>query len=177
MKYKILNLSIAIIFSAILLNSCKKDDPDPVAVVDPQDVELYQGAVATAGNVWYKKDATILNKASNSGHSDPKLRVRFNSTAAVKLDTAGKVISGSIFDSNSLVTKELYDASGTLLRYAVMCKAPSSPNADAYGWVWGVYRANGDVEHSATLKGSGCTGCHNGVVGNIDLTTMNVSHP
>lgn len=177
MKYTISGILCILTAAAIVLNACsKKDDPAPDAV-NAEDQELYQAALVTSGSAWYKLDPAVLDKAVGSGHDDPKLRTRYNSKAAEKLDVTGKVIAGSVFDENSAIIKELYDASGKLVRYAVMCKAPGSANTDAYGWVWGVYSPTGDVQHSVTLKGVGCTGCHKNLAGNIDLSTMNVTHP
>jgi hypothetical protein len=179
MKSKFLYVIILFVSLLIGLDACKKKDPAPVDDGSSAlDNELYQSSRDTTGFVWYKFNDTILDRGPGSGHYLPKLRTRYNAIAAAYLDAGGKVIPGTIFPSGSLIVKELFDTSYTHLQYAVMRKSPGSPFADAYGWVWGVYRTSGNyVEVSVSTKGVDCKGCHSGLSGNIDLTTMNYSHP
>jgi len=161
----------------IIVYSCSKKNADPVPVEDNEDLSLYLHSKDTTGFVWYKNDDTILGIATLPGHDLPKVRTRYNAEAASKLDANGKVIVGSVFATNSLIVKELFDTLNNFKEYAVMCKAPNSPNADAYGWVWGIYSPAGDVESSVKGQGASCTGCHQNTAGSIDLTLMNAGHP
>jgi len=178
MKSNLSIITTMVLMAIIIISSCAKKDAAPVTPEpNNEDLSLYQNSKDTAGFVWYKNSSAILNIASLPGHDSPKIRTRYNYKAAEKLDINGKVITGSVFAENSLIVKELFDASNNFVEYAVMCKAPSSPNADAYGWVWGIYKPDGTVESSATGLGASCTGCHKNTAGSIDLTLMNAGHP
>lgn len=164
--------ALSIFFVSIwTINSCKKDQ----AAIDT-DKELYELAKATSGFVWYKNSSTLLNKSSGSGHPQPFLRTRFNSVAATKLDSDGKIISGAIFPEGSLIVKEFYDNPTTLARYAILYKKSGSADADAKGWVWGYINANGSVADAASRKGISCISCHS-QAGNIDYMLMNKFFP
>jgi hypothetical protein len=184
MKTKFI-LGISLLISLLVIfDACKKKDAGPVD--DGSSAlynELYQCAKDTAGMVWYKFDDTIMSRGPGSGHYLPRLRTRYNVTAKAYLDGSGKVIPGTVFPDGSLIVKELFDTLNNHIQYAVMRKATGSPFADTYGWVWGVYRTAGNylngtyVEATVASKGVECVGCHSGLSGNIDLTTMNYSHP
>lgn len=176
MKKNLSIITTVALLAIISISSCKKDKEESNRA-DDLNKELHGKAANNSGAAWYKNSQAKLDKAPASGHSDPKLRTWYNSAAAIMLDTAGQVISGSIFTNGSLIVKELFDASENLTHYAVMYKSSSSEFADAHGWVWGEYSPSGSVEYSVDRKGASCTGCHSGVSGNIDLTTMHVAHP
>ncbi|MDZ4838642.1 MAG: cytochrome P460 family protein [Bacteroidota bacterium] len=160
----LLSLTIVTILS---ITSCKKDE---VAV--GTDRNLYDMARATAGFTWYKNSSNQLNRSSGSGHPQPFLRTRYNSIAAAKLDSDGKIVAGTNFPEGSLIVKELNNNSGNTERYAVLYKNSGNPDADAKGWVWGYVNSDGSVDIPASKKGSSCIGCHSQVE-NIDYMLMN----
>lgn len=88
----------------IILQSCKKDEPQPAKGID---LQLYEMAQETAGFTWYKNSDALLPKSSGSGHNYPLLRTRYNATAATQLDVDGKVSANASFPEESLVVKEL----------------------------------------------------------------------
>jgi len=157
----------------LVLTSCKPDEITPGSV-DETMFNFTKEPVS--GYTWYKKADAILDQGSTSGHSQPRLRTRYNAVAASMLAADGKVNSGSTFPEDAVILKELFDKSDNLEAYTLMWKKPGNAAADADGWVWGTYNANGTVLKSAGDKGSGCTGCHKSS-GNIDRTLMNVDHP
>lgn len=136
------------------------------------DKDLYEMAKETSGFVWFKYSSALLPKSAGSGHNFAFLRTRFNSTAAAKLDSAGKVINGTTFPEGSLIVKELYINESTFSRYAIMYKKSNSKHADKFGWVWGYINSDGKVVEPANNDGKECTSCHT-QGGNIDLTLMN----
>jgi hypothetical protein len=151
--------------------SCGKEDR-----VNETDQLLYTMAKQSAGFTWYKNSESLLNRSSGSGHSQPYLRTRFNSIAAAILGADGKVTAGSNFPVNSLIVKELYDASESLSLYAILYKQPDHPMADNKGWVWGYINAGGRVVEPAANRGSACSSCHS-QEGNIDYSLMNKFFP
>jgi hypothetical protein len=171
MKLSITFLFIAGIAFILTFEACKKNK-----AATGIDKELLNMAKETAGFTWYKNSSALLNKSSGSGHNEPFLRTRYNSTAAAVLDSSGKIISGSVFPDGSLVVKELFSNSTEIGRYAILFKKPSDANADATGWVWGYVNADGTVAEPASNKGSGCRGCHS-QANNIDLNLMNIYFP
>lgn len=156
----------------IFVYSCKKDK----VPVPATDEILFNMAQSMNGFTWYKKSDTLFARSSGSGHSQPFLRTRFNSTASAKLDSDGKVIPGSIFPEGSLIVKELFADETTLGRYAILYKNPSHQDADSKGWVWGYINADGSVAVPAAEKGASCSGCHSQSE-NIDYMLMNKSFP
>jgi len=169
------NLKTIIVISIFLvgiltLNSCKKEEAAGT------DKELFDMAQETSGFIWYKNSNALLEKSSGSGHPQPFLRTRYNSVAATKLDSNGRVISGAIFPEGSLVVKELYDNSTSLGRYAILYKNSGSADADAKGWVWGYINSDGSVAEPASNKGSACINCHS-QADNIDYMLMNKYFP
>ena len=164
-------LFVGLISFLFTSQSCKKDDE-----AQGTDKELYDMAQNTAGFTWYKNSGNLLDKSSGSGHSQPYLRTRYNSIAAAKLDSVGKVMEGTFFPEGSLVVKELYSNSTTLDRYAILYKQSGNTDTDANGWVWGYINADGTVSAPASEKGSSCTGCHS-QDGNIDYMLMNKFFP
>lgn len=163
-------LSICLV-SIWTINSCKKENE-----ATGTDKELYEMAKTTSGFTWFKNSSSLLNKSSGSGHSQPFLRTRYNSVAATKLDSNGKIMTGATFPEGSLIVKELYDNSTTLGRYAILYKKSGSVDADANGWVWGYINADGDVAEAASKKGSSCISCHL-QADNIDYMLMNKYFP
>ena len=163
-------LSICLV-SIWTINSCKKEKE-----ATGTDKELYEMAKTTSGFTWFKNSSSLLNKSSGSGHSQPFLRTRYNSVAAIKLDSNGKIMMGATFPEGSFIVKELYDNSTTLGRYAILYKKSGSVDADANGWVWGYINADGDVAEAASKKGSSCISCHS-QADNIDYMLMNKYFP
>jgi hypothetical protein len=157
--------------SALSLNSCTKDKE-----TSETDLHLYEMAKTTSGFIWFNNSSVLLNKSSGSGHSQPFLRTRYNSVAASKLDSTGKVMTGSTFPEGSLIVKELYNNSTTLGRYAILYKKSGIPEADAKGWVWGYINSDGSVAEEASKKGSACSGCHSQAE-NIDYMLMSKYFP
>lgn len=162
---------LALIGALAALHACKHE-----SVESPTDLELFNRARGPEAAVWYKFSNTLLPRSGGSGHSESLLRTRFNSVAAARLDSLGKVEAGTVFPEGSLIVKELWpDASG-LGTYAVMLKRSGDAAADEQGWVWGYIRDNGAVRQTAANRGAACKGCHAGP-GNINGTLMNAAFP
>jgi hypothetical protein len=153
------------------INSCKKEQ-----IAEGTDKELYDMSKATSGFVWYKNSSSLLNKSAGSGHPQSFFKTRYNSVAATKLDSNGKIMDGAKFPEGSLIVKELYDNSTTLGRYAILYKKTGSADADANGWVWGYINSDGTVAESASKKGTSCISCHS-QADNIDYMLMNKYFP
>ena len=168
--YSIHYLSVCISL-VLIIASCKKDEESTST-----DQRLYDMAKETSGFTWYKKSSTLLAMSSGSGHSQPLLRTRYNTTATAKLDSAGKIITGAQFPEGSLIVKELFSDNTKLSRYAILLKESSNPDADANGWVWGYINADGGVAESSSKKGSSCISCHS-QTDNIDYMLMNKYFP
>ena len=167
---KLTALALAVLIISVTY-SCKKKKQ-----TSQSDIDLYELAKQTDGYVWYKKTDKLLDKSSGSGHSQPLLRTRYNSIAATKLDSVGKIIAGSTFPEGSIIVKELYDNATTIGRYAILHKESSNSNADEKGWVWGYINADGSVAETSTNKGNACKSCHS-QAGNIDYALMNKFFP
>ena len=170
-KLKTITVLSFCLVSIWTINSCKKEKE-----ATGTDKELYEMAKATSGFTWFKNSSSLLNKSSGSGHPQPFLRTRYNSVAATKLDSNGKIMTGATFPEGSLIVKELYDNSTTLGRYAILYKKSGSADADAKGWVWGYINADGSVAEAASKKGSSCISCHS-QTDNIDYMLMNKYFP
>lgn len=153
------------------INSCKKEEQ-----ATGTDKELYEMSKTTSGFVWYKNASALLDKSSGSAHPQPFLRTRYNSIAATKLDSNGKIQTGATFPEGSLIVKELHYNSTTLGRYAILYKNSASADADAKGWVWGYINADGTVAEAASKKGTSCISCHS-QADNIDYMLMNKYFP
>lgn len=153
------------------VNSCKKDE-----ATTGTDQELYEMALSTSGFTWFGNSDALLDKSSGSGHSQPFLRTRYNIIAAASLDTAGRIIPGTVFAEGSFIVKELYDNPSTLARYAILYRNSGSADADAKGWVWGYVNSDGSVAEPASAKGSACMSCHS-QADNIDYMLMNKYFP
>lgn len=147
------------------------DSVQPGQARELSDEDLSSLARAAGPWTFYKNRPDTLLRSQVSGHSEARLRTRYNAVAAGQLDANGKVRSGAQFPDSSLIVKELI-VGNTLERYTVMLKR-SSTNAGA-GWLWAEYAANGATLVSLTAKGRACTGCH--VLG-VDYTRMNDGHP
>lgn len=157
------------------INSCKKENENEKETIEI-DKELYEISKTTSGFVWYKNSSALLEKSSGSAHPQPFLRTRYNSIAASKLDSNGKIQTGTTFPEGSLIVKELHDNSTTLGRYAILYKKTGSADADAKGWIWGYINADGTVAVPASKKGSSCISCHS-QADNIDYMLMNKYFP
>lgn len=140
------------------------------------DNELLEMSKNSTNFVWYKKSDALLNKSSGSAHAYAFLRTRYNSIAATKLDSSGKILPGASFPEGSLIVKELYSDLTTLGRYAILYKNSKSSDADDNGWVWGYINANGKVAEPASKKGNTCISCHS-QASNIDYMLMNKFFP
>ncbi len=151
--------------------SCKHD-----GVAVGTDLLLYDMATVDTGFVWFKFSDVALEKSSGSGHSEPKLRTRYNAVAAAMLDANGRIQEGAQFPDGSLIVKELLENDLSISLYAVLYKKADNPDADANGWVWGYLNPNGTVRTPASDKGSGCIGCHT-QSGHIDYMLMNKFYP
>jgi hypothetical protein len=170
-KQKTIFIMFFCLLSIWTINSCKKEK-ESIGT----DKELYEMSKTTSGFVWYKNSSTLLNKSSGSAHPQAFLRTRYNSIAASKLDSNGKIQTGATFPEGSLIVKELHDNSTTLGRYAILYKKSGSTDADAKGWIWGYINADGTVAESASKKGSSCISCHS-QADNIDYMLMNKYFP
>lgn len=173
MKTKLKTIAVLSFFliTILTINSCKKEKQ-----AEGTDKELYEMSKNSNGFVWYKNSSSLLDKSSGSAHPQPFLRTRYNSIAATKLDSNGKVMLDAEFPEGSLIVKELFDNSTTLGRYAILYKKSASPDADAKGWVWGYINSDGAVVESASKKGTSCISCHS-QADNIDYMLMNKYFP
>lgn len=140
---------------------------------DVTDAAVSSLARATSGWTYYKNRGDTLLRSSGSGHSEARLRTRYNALAAAQLDASGRVRTGAVFPDSALIVKELI-ISGTLNRYAVMMKLRGSSNASSGGWLWAYYAPDGSTQIGIGGKGAACTACH---ATGIDFTRMNDSHP
>lgn len=163
--------------SAILLSSCQPVPSNSSQVQESLTIpQIFEIAKQTSGYTWYKRSDALLGRTSKSGHIEPWMRTRYNTTASSMLDAGGKVREGVVFPEGSIITKELINADRSINGYALMIKRKSDINADADGWVWGYVTASGAERHPLVSKGSGCINCHS-IAGHIDRTLMNVSVP
>ena len=159
------------LYATVLILSCQ-DSGNSIAPDDMTDGKLL--ALLNSTTTWtrYKFSSDTLQRASNSGHSEPRLVVRYNAKAATQLDANGKVNSNPSFPDSSLIVKDLI-TSDQLSLTAVMMKLPSSRYNSA-GWLWTEIETNGTPRFSITSRGSGCIGCH---ATGLDYTQMNNAHP
>ena len=153
-----------------ITDSCDKE------TAEGTDKFLYDLSVDNFGHQWFGFSDQLLNKSSGSGHNQSFLRTRYNTVAAVQLDSTGRVKSGISFPNGSLIVKELVNSPGTVFRYAIMYKDSTHVDSDSNGWVWGYINGDGTVAEPASSKGSICTGCH-AQSGHIDQTLMNKFFP
>ncbi|MFN4774080.1 MAG: hypothetical protein ACK6DR_18680 [Gemmatimonas sp.] len=137
------------------------------------DATLSAAARQTSGWTYYKLRPDTLVRAQSSGHSEARLRTRYNAIAAALLDASGKVRPGASFPDSSLIVKELL-VGNRLSRYAVMYKLRGSPNAGTGGWLWAYYAPDGSTQIGIGARGASCISCH---ASGIDQTRMNDSHP
>ncbi len=151
----------------LTLNSCTKDEQ-----ATGTDKVLFEMAKVTGDFKWFKNSSTLLAKSNGSGHPQALLRTRYNSVAATKIDSNGKINTGAVFPQGSLIVKELYENSTTLSRYAILYKNSSSVASDVKGWIWGYINSDGSVAEPASKKGVSCISCHS-QTDNIDYMLMN----
>lgn len=164
-------VGVVCFISICTIYSCKKEEKGTGT-----DKELYDMAIATTGFTWFKHSDVLLDKSAGSGHPQPFLKTRYNTIAAAKLDSSGKVKVGTKFPEGSLIVKELYDKSSKLERYAILYKSTGHKDADPKGWVWGYLNYDGSVSDPASNKGSSCINCHS-QINNIDYMLMNKFFP
>lgn len=164
-------VGVVCFISICTIDACKKEEKGTGT-----DKELYDMAIVTAGFTWYKHSDVLLDKSAGSGHAPPFLKTRYNTIAATKLDSSGKVKAGTKFPEGSLIVKELYDKSSKLERYAILYKSTGHKDADPKGWVWGYLNYDGSVSDPASNKGSTCINCHS-QINNIDYMLMNKFFP
>lgn len=162
---------IVIVIGGFLLQSCSRDKV-PVQI----DRELYEMATDLNGFVWYQYNDSLYEKSPGSGHNWPFLKTRYNTIAQSQLDANGKVLANASFPEGSVVVKELFSDSATIVRYAVLWKNSSNDFADENGWVWGYVNSDGSTATSAVHKGNTCISCHQ-QAGNIDYMLMNLYFP
>lgn len=156
-----------LLFVAAVACSDSSAGPD----TDLTDADVSSLARSTGPWTFYKNRADTLLRSQVSGHSEARLRTRYNSIAATQLDANGKVRTGASFPDSSMIVKELI-VGNKLERFTVMLKR-NSTNAGA-GWLWAEYAPDGTALVSLMAKGRACTGCH---VTGIDYTRMNDGHP
>lgn len=161
--------------SSIIFTSCKKEETVYNSDTNT-DLELYQKSKVTTNFTWYKNIDSLFKKSSGSGHGQPLFKTRFNSIAASKLTSEGKVEDNAQFPEGSLIVKELYTEGKVLDLYAILYKDSKNKDADPKGWVWGYIRPDGNVAISASKKGSSCINCHSQSE-NIDYILMNKFYP
>jgi PBP1b-binding outer membrane lipoprotein LpoB len=174
-----MKITLVLLLTAAALTGCSKDETAPVAsssAVTVTDASLYMLIKSTASYQFYKNSSDTLAKNNGtSGHTEPKMRTKYNAKAASQLDANGKVKASPNFPDSSLIVKEIINTDGSLSYYAVMFKLRSADNADGAGtWVWAKVGPTGSALYSTGLKGAGCTGCHASA---FDFTRMNDSHP
>lgn len=169
MEFKINKYSIFVALAGILLvnTSCKKEETTTAT-----DESLYQQLLETDNFTWYKNSDEFLNRSAASGHSQAFLRTRYNPTAALNLDSTGRVKPQSVFADSSLIVKELWENENTLALYAILYKEANHEFADENGWVWAYLNADGSAKISASNKGADCNSCH-AQSDNVDYTLMN----
>lgn len=148
-------------------------DPGTASGAELTDADVSTRARAATGWRYYRDRADTLLRSAGSGHSESRLRTRYNAQAATQLDANGKVRAGASFPDSSLIVKELI-IGGTLSRFAVMMKLRGSRNASAGGWLWAYYAPDGSPQIAITGRGAACAGCHST---GIDYSRMNDSHP
>ncbi len=161
--------------SSIIFTSCKKEETVSNSNTN-SDLELYQKSKVSTNFTWYKNIDSLFKKSSGSGHGQPLFKTRFNSIAASKLTSEGKVEDNAQFPEGSLIVKELYTEGKVLDLYAILYKDSKNNDADSKGWVWGYIRPDGNVAISAAKKGSSCINCHSQSE-NIDYILMNKFYP
>ena len=148
------NLILFVSFFLIIImviQSCKKDKQ-----AIETDKQLYS-EIGQSGYSYYR-NGNILSAASQSPHGSFKLR--FNSTALAALDSTGKLPSGGVFPSGSIIVKDVYSGNNLSL-YAVMKKDPSNSSSGS-GWLWAEYETDGTAKFSVSKRGNGCISCHSG---------------
>jgi hypothetical protein len=171
MKFTRFALLSIFCLSLFTIYSCQKDDE-----AKGTDKELFDMAQSSTSFTWYKNADSLLARSPGSGHPQPFLRTRYNTIAATKLDSTGKIMPDAQFADGSLIVKELFENSTTIGRYAILYKQTNHADADANGWVWGYILANGSVVEPASKKGASCVGCHS-QADNIDYMLMDKYFP
>ncbi len=166
----------SIILCALALTACGSDESPSGTNTSPTeitDAQLSALTRVTSGFQFYKFRLDTLQRSTASGHSEARLRTRYNGKAAEQLDASGKVRAGANFADSSLIVKELI-VGGTLSRYAVMFKLRGSSNAGNGGWLWAYYAPDGSPQIGIAGRGQACQACHSA---GLDFTRMNDSHP
>ena len=164
--------------SIYLICSCKyhNENVSPIITNDTVDYGtdsiMYINAKSSKNYTWYYLKDSLLSRSSGSGHSQPFFKTRFNSIAATKLNSKGRILDNAKFPEGSMIVKELILADTSVTRFAVMYKQTNSKNADVNGWVWGYINFDGTVSNPASKKGAGCLSCHSQTE-NIDNVLMN----
>lgn len=148
MKYNKLTLVtfILVLFLAIIDVSCKKKKTNKLIYEDAKNTNLS----------FYKSKDTIYAPKGGSPHGSFKLK--FNSTACLKLDLTGKLPLNEAFDNGSVIVKEVFEG-GELALYAVM-KKDSKSKFSANGWLWAEIKPNGEFQYDVSKKGETCIKCH-----------------
>ncbi|MFA6456067.1 MAG: hypothetical protein WCW40_04530 [Bacteroidota bacterium] len=161
----------------LLVAGCSDKESNTVnqstATVTVTDAQLYQLALTTHKAAFYKNSPDTIPGNSGAAHAG-NILVWYNAKAKDQLDAQGKVKTSPAFADSSLIVKEIFNASGTKLFYAIMFKLSTASNKGAGDWVWAELNPDGTPFLSAADKGTACASCH---AGGVAYTRMNDAHP
>lgn len=152
--------------SIYFICSCKyhKEIVSPIITKDTVDYGtdsiLYINAKSRNNYTWYYLKDTLLSRSTGTGHPQPFFKTRFNSIAATKLNSQGRILDNAKFPEGSMIVKELILSDSSTTRFAIIYKQANSKNADINGWVWGYINFDGKVAIQASQKGVACISCH-----------------
>ncbi len=163
-------LSVALLGAMVLLAGCavaeeSEDMGAEAPAADGAAIIEYLGA-ADYQNAWQHLPGTEPLYTGQDPHG-ALLSTYFNAIAMQAIeDKAGSIPVGG------MVLKENYMPDGTLAAVTVMYKPAGYENADANGWFFLKYAADGMIE--AEGKVEGCTECHGDVRDNDFLFSADV---
>lgn len=168
------SLFVTPLLIAALVAGCD-DDTSSANHEDISEAELFDMATDKEDHnwSWFMYSDDTLESARASGHVEPLVRTRYNSTARDHLNDNGRVEEGITFNNGALIVKELYTEEGELSSIAVMLKSASHEYSGDNDWVWGYYNPDGSVKKTITDMGDGCRSCHSS---GVDYTMMNAGH-
>ena len=150
-------MRIGLIFIIIIfafISSCVSDKEEGVNVSDATLFNLANDS----SFIYYKKSFEKLKTNRVSPHLD-SVRIRFNPKAGSAMNPSMDKLLSSSFPDESMIVKEVYDSSGSLLHYAIMYKLRNAAN-NGSGWIWSEIYPDGNVRTPAVLKGDQCVSCH-----------------
>ena len=163
-------LSVTLLGAMVLLAGCGGDAESEDMSVEAPDANgaaiiEYLGA-ADYQNAWQHLPGTEPLYTGQDPHG-ALLSTYFNAIALQAItDKAGSIPVGG------MVVKENYMPDGTLAAVTVMYKPAGFENADANGWFFLKYTADGMI--AAEGKVQGCTECHGDVSDNDFLFSADV---